>query len=116
MGRKYLSRCPWSDNTDCICRAGAYCGGFDWDRTPLGNCPYYQKLQTVDINRIETRIMNECRACKNFGTNNCKENGCKTMIALCYLEELKTKVKPRKGSHITNSNSGFTYHGKDYEV
>ena len=118
MKKRKLSKCPWPYNTDCICRSGVNCGGFDWsDGAPLGMCPYYQQLKTVDVNRIETRVMNECRNCKKFNRNDCKESECKIMVTLCYLEELKTKVKPRglsQGSHIVKTISGSTYHGKDY--
>lgn len=114
---KPMSKCPWTNNTDCICRCGSYCGGFDWDtiRPELGQCKFYQPLRNSEINRIETKIMNECRCCPKFKTNACKESGCKLMITLCYLEELKHLVKPhKKGSHITTI-SGVTYTGKETE-
>lgn len=96
-----MTVCPYPNNYDCACRCGAYCGAWNIDpRYPPDKCPHYQPVTHEIINRLETKLLNECGRCTRKNTRGSSDycaisETCDIMVAYNQLEKIRNRYVKR---------------------
>ena len=114
---KDVTVCPYPDCWNCICRGGAFCGGYNIEKPYPDKCPHFRPVPVKAIGELETKIMNDCYECERHNRQG-KENfacDCDKMAALRVLQSMRHRYE-RKSQQSDSANkksiSGITFLGE----